>query len=399
MTTILTLTTSTATSHVSSDIEREHIGLGIGIEKDCPICMEVVSPEINSLITECGHTFHTSCLLNNVLHNGFGCPYCRRALVEEADADGVGIGMRRRRDVRVVEDDRDNVDIFNDGFYEYNDNEENEHELPVTENQYPAEREMTDEVFGGNWLSGGGMGVGVGGDEDRGMVDDNDTDMREINSQNNNPYFDNMRRFIVEEGFDEWEQGGRIWQRERRSEERAFLGMRIMFHSLDEEEGFIRDREWFDWMDSEDDSEDDQQREDIVEEIANQNAVTVEVAVEEEYVSNSDSEDEEGGGFDEVVEREQRLAHGMDMPSPYDLSMQLQRHGFYIIDYVRIILGLGNYPEYTTVMEENMSTRTLESLRETIARILREYRIERQFEREIDIWRNNNHQNQNQNEM
>jgi len=62
-----------------------------GMEKDCSICMEMVSfsPAINCLVTECGHTFHTSCLLNNVLRNrsnGFGCPYCRRYLVDERAA-------------------------------------------------------------------------------------------------------------------------------------------------------------------------------------------------------------------------------------------------------------------------------------------------------------------------
>jgi hypothetical protein len=38
--------------------------------------------ENNSVVTECGHCFHTSCLLKNVAHNGFGCPYCRSVLAE-----------------------------------------------------------------------------------------------------------------------------------------------------------------------------------------------------------------------------------------------------------------------------------------------------------------------------
>lgn len=50
---------------------------------DCPICMEVVQTNINRVITECGHIFHTQCLLTNIVHNGFGCPYCRTEMVPE----------------------------------------------------------------------------------------------------------------------------------------------------------------------------------------------------------------------------------------------------------------------------------------------------------------------------
>jgi hypothetical protein len=37
----------------------------------------------NCVTTECSHTFHCSCLLQNAAHNGFGCPYCRKELAEE----------------------------------------------------------------------------------------------------------------------------------------------------------------------------------------------------------------------------------------------------------------------------------------------------------------------------
>ena len=49
---------------------------------DCPICYETICPTVNFLKTECGHEFHTSCLLQNVSHNGYGCPLCRNELVE-----------------------------------------------------------------------------------------------------------------------------------------------------------------------------------------------------------------------------------------------------------------------------------------------------------------------------
>lgn len=51
-------------------------------QSDCPICMDEL-PVVggsNRVVTECGHVFHTSCLLTNVSHNGFGCPYCRASL-------------------------------------------------------------------------------------------------------------------------------------------------------------------------------------------------------------------------------------------------------------------------------------------------------------------------------
>lgn len=50
---------------------------------DCPICMDAVQTNNNCVITECGHTFHTRCLLTNIVHNGYGCPYCRTEMVPE----------------------------------------------------------------------------------------------------------------------------------------------------------------------------------------------------------------------------------------------------------------------------------------------------------------------------
>ena len=50
---------------------------------DCPICMECISDIKNRVTTECGHCFHTNCLMTSVAHNGFGCPYCRSTMAEE----------------------------------------------------------------------------------------------------------------------------------------------------------------------------------------------------------------------------------------------------------------------------------------------------------------------------
>jgi hypothetical protein len=52
---------------------------------ECPICMDAIDPNKNRVTTECGHTFHCSCLMTNVSHNGFACPYCRTAMAEEVE--------------------------------------------------------------------------------------------------------------------------------------------------------------------------------------------------------------------------------------------------------------------------------------------------------------------------
>ena len=50
---------------------------------ECPICMDAIDASKNSVVTDCGHTFHCSCLMQNAAHNGFGCPYCRSTMANE----------------------------------------------------------------------------------------------------------------------------------------------------------------------------------------------------------------------------------------------------------------------------------------------------------------------------
>ena len=52
-------------------------------QTECPICIEIIDFKKNCVTTECGHCFHTNCLMTSVAHNGFGCPYCRTAMAEE----------------------------------------------------------------------------------------------------------------------------------------------------------------------------------------------------------------------------------------------------------------------------------------------------------------------------
>ena len=56
---------------------------------DCPVCLNAVTDLVNCATTNCGHKFHTSCLLKCVSHLGFSCPYCRNnmANVEEEDEE------------------------------------------------------------------------------------------------------------------------------------------------------------------------------------------------------------------------------------------------------------------------------------------------------------------------
>lgn len=74
---------------------------------DCPICMDAVEMTKNCVTTECGHCFHASCLMANVAHNGFGCPYCRTAMAEEPE----------------------NEDEDTEGEYGWSDTEEDDEEL------------------------------------------------------------------------------------------------------------------------------------------------------------------------------------------------------------------------------------------------------------------------------
>lgn len=53
--------------------------------QECPICLECVEKDKNCMITECGHCFHTSCILQNAATNGFQCPYCRTQLAVETN--------------------------------------------------------------------------------------------------------------------------------------------------------------------------------------------------------------------------------------------------------------------------------------------------------------------------
>lgn len=52
---------------------------------ECPICYDDIDVKKNCITTECGHTFHCKCLLQNAATNGFSCPMCRSTMAEEPE--------------------------------------------------------------------------------------------------------------------------------------------------------------------------------------------------------------------------------------------------------------------------------------------------------------------------
>ena len=70
---------------------------------DCPICLDTVEGHKNQTITDCGHCFHTSCLMTSVAHNGFACPYCRTKMADEVEEEESD-----------YDDEEDEVEVFDD---------------------------------------------------------------------------------------------------------------------------------------------------------------------------------------------------------------------------------------------------------------------------------------------
>ena len=68
------------------DERRDHKGTSVPL-KECPICYDEIDEKKNCVTTECGHTFHCSCLMKNSAVNGFGCPMCRSVMAEEPEDD------------------------------------------------------------------------------------------------------------------------------------------------------------------------------------------------------------------------------------------------------------------------------------------------------------------------
>ena len=73
--------------------------------QECPICMDTIEGLCNRVVTECGHAFHCSCLMQNAAHNGFGCPYCRSKICDEPEEEYNGEDDEFIEDATVFEED------------------------------------------------------------------------------------------------------------------------------------------------------------------------------------------------------------------------------------------------------------------------------------------------------
>ena len=78
-------------------------------ETECPICMNCIELNANCTTTECGHRFHSSCLMKNIAHNGFCCPNCRTTMAEPVDDDDSD-----DYDYDDDDDDADSEGVFED---------------------------------------------------------------------------------------------------------------------------------------------------------------------------------------------------------------------------------------------------------------------------------------------
>ena len=48
-------------------------------DDECPICINNMD-EINTVILECGHKFHASCMFTSIKTNFHKCPLCRKKI-------------------------------------------------------------------------------------------------------------------------------------------------------------------------------------------------------------------------------------------------------------------------------------------------------------------------------
>lgn len=96
---------------------------------DCPICYELVPTHNNCVTTECGHTFHTNCLLKHTVYNGYNCPFCRTSMSTSKpdDEDVISAVSEYSVEERMTRDD--------DDYYEEDDGSEEE----AGEAIYPAD--------------------------------------------------------------------------------------------------------------------------------------------------------------------------------------------------------------------------------------------------------------------
>jgi hypothetical protein len=79
------------------------------INDECAICLECINPRKNCCVTDCGHKFHTNCLLKNCEKNNFNCPMCRHVMVESINnihnAHNIPSNIDEAESLARIEDD------------------------------------------------------------------------------------------------------------------------------------------------------------------------------------------------------------------------------------------------------------------------------------------------------
>ena len=105
---------------------------------ECCICMDEIIGHNNKTTTDCGHTFHCSCLMKNTAHNGYGCPYCRTVMAEVPENEDDDYG-----------DDDYEEEIFDDNvlttfrmFHQRNSGEDIEEEPELEDDEAEEEERM-----------------------------------------------------------------------------------------------------------------------------------------------------------------------------------------------------------------------------------------------------------------
>lgn len=76
----------------------------VAIANECPICYECISQEKNTSTTDCGHCFHTTCLLKNCSINGFNCPMCRNNMTSKKSMDSANATLENEDEINTEAD-------------------------------------------------------------------------------------------------------------------------------------------------------------------------------------------------------------------------------------------------------------------------------------------------------
>ena len=115
------------------------------IAQECPICMDTIEGLCNRVVTECGHAFHCSCLMQNTAHNGFGCPYCRTKMAEEPEEEEESDDGYGDDESEVTVFDEDALTSFRMFHQRINDEEVEEEEAEEWDTVVGDEEEEQDE--------------------------------------------------------------------------------------------------------------------------------------------------------------------------------------------------------------------------------------------------------------